>query len=47
MVPCLEVVWICVVDVLSVLIEYLELEEVDALLEEIHIPEVLQVQDKL
>ena len=42
-----EVIRIRVVDLFIVLVEDLELEEVDALLEQVHIAEVLHMQHKL
>ena len=46
MVPCLEVVWVCIVDVFSVLVEYLKFEEVDALLEEVYVSKTLKMKYK-
>ena len=43
----LEVVRVCVVDLLFVLVKDLEFEEIDSLLKEVHVAEVLDVEHKL
>lgn len=40
-------IWISVVDLVVLLVEDLELHEVQALLDQVDVPEVLQMEDKL
>ena len=44
---CLKMIWVSIVNFLIIFVEDLEFEEVDALLEEVYVAEVLNVQHKL
>ena len=44
---CLKMIWVSIVNFLIIFVEDLEFEEVDALLEQVYVAKVLNVQHEL